>query len=476
MTRLLDVFDDADIFEDGIDVIKITKKYQNNIENFIKDLDYLKNIKKFSASIEGKHVFDKEIQKRFDDDIAIRKNLSAYPNHENLKVVAWVSKDYLQQEYDTKGNIFVNLESFLRQINNSIFESIKPTGECNKKVNIKLLNSEDEYESDYLVINNIRDETKSKTLNENTEKEIYFFANKGIEIVKLPSVFLFYNGNKNINAKNILESFTNNIADEQDKDDDYVIKGLKIITIKNKSVNFEGNLDHAVKTLHELWMFLIDDNRYDDKLKFVKESLAVHLPQESDFNDILKIVDTVKEYVEKSFKNYVQNSVTLFVEQESKLMSTFDETSQKIYTLIEDLTKRLREVLVGFVGIFLITFIDKNHDILSKSIINISLLAYSIYSLFILFVVINYGLQKKNLRKNLGRYEEKVNNLLPLQMLNEYQKNYISSASKQFTAIFVFSLISISLSFIVFLWTYLAHRFGIETIIIDIIKWLAYKQ
>lgn len=475
MTKLLDVFDNSDMFEDGTDVIKITKIYQNNLENFIQDLEYLKNIKKFDVYIEGKHVFDKEHQKRFPNNEAIKKNLLAQPNHENLKVVARVNKDDLQREYGTTGNIFVNLESFLSQINNSIFDSIKPTGKCNKKVNIKLLNNETDYESDYLIVSNIGEEDQSKTLNNNTEKEVDFFANKGIEIVKLPSVFFFYSSNKNINARKFLENFTNNIADEQNENDSYVIKGLKIITIKNESINFTGDLGQAVKTLHELWMFLIDDNRYDDKLKFVKESLAVHLPQESDFNDILKIVDTVKEYVDKSFKNYVQNSVTLFVEQEAKLMSTFDETSQKIYTLIEDLTKRLREVLVGFIGIFLITFIDKNHDILSKAIINITLLAYAIYSLFILFVVINYGLQKKSLRKNLGRYEKKVDNLLPIQMIKEYQKNYIVSADKQFTAVFVFSVISISLSFIVFLWTYLAHRFGFETIIIDVIKWLAYK-
>ncbi|WP_141562433.1 hypothetical protein [Leuconostoc citreum] len=476
MTKLLDVFSASDKFEDEHDIIKITKMYQNSLDKFIQDLEYLQNIKKYDVYIEKKHILDKDKKKAFANNKAIEKNILAHPNHETLKVVARVNKNDLQREYNTSSNIFVDLESFLKQINNSIFESIQSGKSSNKKVNIKLLNNEIDYESDYLIINSIRENDQNKSISDDTQKEVDFFEKKGIEIVKLPSVFSFYSNNNVINTRKFLENFTTNIADKQIDNNSYVIRGLKIITIKNKPIDDSLNLDKAMQELSKLWVSLIDDNRYDDKLKFVKESLAVHLPQESDFNYMIKIVDTVKEYVDESFKNYVQNSITLFVEQESKLMSTFDETSQKIYALIDDLTKRLRELLVGFIGIFLITFIDKNHDIISKAIINIALLAYAIYSLFILFVVINYGLQKKGLQKNFKRYEKKVENLLPKHMIEEYKKNYVSSSGKQFTIVFVVSIILIVLFFSIFAWTYLAHRFGIATRIIDIIKWFAYEQ
>lgn len=470
MTKLLDIFTSNNICSDFGDSILLRKEYEN-LQSFLSDYAYIQTTENYKLVLD-KNTILTQITDDFDNDNDRKEFLLEALESENFHVDIRIKKEKIKKEYGVEGEIFINLDKFLDSENKSLFENL-----AENKINVNVIDSNIvDFQSDYLIIKNISRPDRKIKLSDKTLKEINFAHKQKIDLIKLPTVFTFYNSkNLQANTNKIIENFLTCVSDVYDKT--YLIEGLKIVNISVSPVDKKIDLfQEKVEALNDLWQFLVDEQRFDDKMRFTKEAMAVHLPQEANYNDVLKIAFTLRQYVEKSFKSYVQNSVTLFVEQESQLMSTFDETSQKIYGLVEELTKRIRELLLGFIGVFLLTFIDKNHDIISKSIINISLLAYSLYGVFMVYIILNYNTQKDILISNLGRYESKVKDLVPKDMINEYQKSYIDKAKGNFKKIYIVSKFLTIIITSIFFWAYLANRFNIFPLILDVIKWLAYDK
>lgn len=240
--------------------------------------------------------------------------------------------------------------------------------------------------------------------------------------------------NDSLNKK-IVDLFLLNISNEIEQNS-FKIYGPKIVEINKSDEHSLKTSDEKIKILVELWKSLMDKNRYNDKLEFIRQGFATYLPQHPTYEELIDVSTNVLEFYNKSFESYVQNSIDIFLKQKDYLIDAYDEETRKMFELTDTQTKKVSELILAVSGTFLLSFLNKNALLTNLPLVAVAIFFNLIYGLLNLEFVYQSEDQKDSIQGRMALTSQRVNNILPnaedvTENIDEYSK-FFNEAIKKF--------------------------------------------
>lgn len=428
---ILDYFDKNDVVEERTIYFKFIKSFDNKKDFY----NFFKRIKEDRQYIENSKVLYRN------DEFEIYNFWRSYGNKlEKLEKESFgvprfqciVYKSEIRSEYKTDAYIFCDFENFV----NRSLKDIKESNDENK-YDVKIMFDFDKQceSSVFQVSSLIYNSDIENNPVELTEDELWFKDKYNVGLMELPTAYYFKDikNNEYLNQK-IVDRFLLNISNENEKKF-FKIYGPKIIEIKKSDEKSLKTSDKKIESLVDLWNSLMDKNRYNDKLEFIRQGFATYLPQLSTYENLLDVSDNVLEFYNKSFESYVQNSIDIFLKQKDHLIDAYDEETRKMFELTDVQTKKVSELVLAVSGTFLLSFLNENSLLTNLPLVAVAIFLNLLYGLLNLEFVYKSKDQKDAIQGRMALTSQRVNNILPntedvKENIDEYSKFFDESIEK----------------------------------------------
>lgn len=270
-----------------------------------------------------------------------------------------------------------------------------------------------------------------------------------------------------------LNLFFESVSSETSDINKIVIKGYKNIyfeknLIENGNVGEQEGIIYTFKLIN----FLIDEDKFYDKLLIIRNNITLYLNTNSSIKDYLKKAKEIYRTVTHNFDLYIQNEIKVFLEQKNALLHEFINVSKQLGEIINDLTAQLRNVGVSLLGTVFIGFVsDFNTDFSIRSI-NLALLSYSAFFIINFCVTFSHSKQFSNTKSLLENYTKTIAvNSKELSFKN-LELQYLKEPSNNFKRVVFLTRLFLICLVIVFLGCYISINFGKFTWVTEILKFL----
>lgn len=359
--------------------------------------------------------------------------------------------------------IFFSVKNFMENIKN-----LNVNEENIKKIKIYIIGENIQFESRYMKItSDLPSENNQDILINNVDLENFILVQKHFK--DKVSNLLYYpmtwwedgTTNTRLNSK-FINLFFNLISIKSHKLDSriYFIEG------KNASINLdltenEFNNNTMVKT-KELASFCEDQLRIKDKIAILRESLVAHLPRKANKEDLEESIDVIVQSVKGTFDSYIENSLKLFTEQKNKLIDEYTNTAKEVSSLIAGIEDRLKDFMLALLATTLLTFLDQNHGFFRTALLNIALIAYSLFCAASAVIVFSIKNRYEKAINNLNSYTKSFGNVVKDFDFEKLEEEYVGSSKKQFWIMFSITMIITCLTGLLFFAIYLGYRWHIS--------------
>lgn len=401
---------------------------------------------------------------------------------ESVTVIVTIKKKYLNKNEKFENFYFFSSYSHFKEKFGNVYKSFEWQNNS-KKVYVFCfcMDKKIEYLNDFI---HVLPFNKFSSIN---EEEIQFEALKKFNVFKehnenktITSIFnypltwidskgksplFFLNHSLNL----FFESISNDISDTNR----VLIKGYKNIYFeKDLMEDFDEENQEGVIFTFKLINFLIDEDKFYDKLLIIRNNITLYLNTNSSIKDYLDKIKEIYKTVSHNFDLYIQNEVKVFLEQKNALLHEFISVSKQLGDITNDLSNQLRNVGVSLLGTVFIGIVPDINSALSTYSINLILLSYSLFFIINIVITFSHSKQFKDTKSLLKNYTGTIavnNEDFSYETL---QKEYLKGPSNNFrwllygTRFFMLCLTAI------FLGCYFSINFGWATWITEILKYL----
>lgn len=252
-----------------------------------------------------------------------------------------------------------------------------------------------------------------------------------------------------------------------------LIKGYKNIYFeKNLIEGIDGEIKEGVIFTFKLLTFLIDEDKFYDKLLIIRNNITLYLNTNSSIKDYLEKAKEIYKTVTHNFDLYIQNEIKVFLEQKNALLHEFISVSKQLGEIINDLTAQLRNVGASLLGTFFIGLVSDFNTEFSIPGINLILLSYSIFFIINFGITFSHSKQFKNTKSLLENYTRTISVNNEELSYKNLEEQYLKEPSINFNCIVSSTRFFLICLIIIFLGCYISINFGIFTCITDAIKFL----
>lgn len=436
----------------NLEGVKIVFEYRG-------DLSSAKDIQEFKMSFGNEHSY-KEVEENV--IVKIRINKSVF------------NKNDKYDNFYLFSSLSILKQKFFGFVNNFKWENEK------KKFYITLLENEDglDYSNDFIYILSLEKslEIEEEMINQKSmnKYKTYKALNENGTIQGLltyPLSWMDINGETpSIFIQHGLNLFFESIANDNYDSNVQLIKGYKNVYFCKKLEYDKGTSSENSKYSFKLIDFLIDEDKYMDKLLMVRNSITLYLDTNSSIQDFLSKSKDIYRTVDHNFDLYIQNEIKVFLEQKNALFHEYIRVSRQLGELTNDLSKQMRTIGISLLGsVFLGITSNLNTDI-SVGTLNFVLLSYSIFYILNFGITFSHSKQFEDTKELLKSYTSTIAANNKALSFEELRIDYLDGPSDNFKWVLLSIRLLLGVLILIFIGTYLSINFGLLSFITDFLK------
>ncbi|EIW9706319.1 hypothetical protein MGY73_002743, partial [Enterococcus faecalis] len=270
--------------------------------------------------------------------------------------------------------------------------------------------------------------------------------------------------------KQIVDTFFSIICNRKDENNKnlYIIRGYKTIRFDS---NGELRDSSSCKILGELLKFIIDEQRVNDKLIILRNTLSLYLNSEGTISDLENNLIEIKKNVNYNFNAYVQDKVKIFLNQKNKVLQECISTAKKIDELTNSLITQLKSILLSLIGTIFLGLLNDLNKGKTYAIINLVLLSYIVYFFVNWIIIFSQDKQKTALLDSFKQYILFVGIRDDDFNYDNLRDKYLKENLNIYDKYRKWALICLGVLIIIFILIYTSIRFRFWDLPIVIIKW-----
>ncbi|MGM0217631.1 hypothetical protein [Enterococcus sp. AZ126] len=275
-------------------------------------------------------------------------------------------------------------------------------------------------------------------------------------------------------SEELLSTFVRIVCNKNLKSRKYIIRGHK--TIIMEITPFSISKDKQ-KLIGELFDFILDADKHQDKLQILRNTMTIYLDTNSDTKIFVEKIEEILKSVNFSFNLYIQDEIELFLGQKNKLLQEFISTARKVEDLTNTLITQFRTVILSLLGTIFLSLLNNINSSKTSAILNLVFLSYIIYFIVNFILIFYQKKQKEALLVSLKNYTEELgvigdakdNNL----SYDGLKEKYVDESLSIYDKYRIMMLIGLVVLIIAFSLLYMINRFSffpdIKTVIKNVI-------
>lgn len=263
------------------------------------------------------------------------------------------------------------------------------------------------------------------------------------------------------------------ISSNSNRSDILLIKGYKNIYYEKEYGVFHFyNTDDINEYTYKLIDFLIDQDKFNDKILILRSSISLYLDTTTSIEDYIDKAKEIFKTVEHNFELYIQDEIKVFLEQKNALLHEYIGVSRQLGELTNDLSKQVRTIGLSLLGSVFIGIVSNLNGEFSIETVNFVLLSYTIFYIINFAITFSHYKQFSDTKELLKEYTSTVaSNNKELSFI-KLENEYLSGPTKNFKSV-IFSTWSLLIILIlIFMGTYLSINFEVFPWITDLIKFV----
>lgn len=230
----------------------------------------------------------------------------------------------------------------------------------------------------------------------------------------------------------------------------YKLNGYKVI---QGSLEINNSLINCYKIYYDIseWCYSSKSN-ITDKIGLIRNILTIHIKD----NDILKVDESIINSIKSSYKTYLKENVSKYIDIRNKIIEELNWISQKSSEIVKNYLSSYQKSIFTFLSFFISVFIIKilnNESFLNVFSKEATILSFAFLLLSIVYLIFSsWDLNKEKTRlkrkyENLkGRYkdllvDEDINNILKNDEEFNYEFSFINKRHRSYTTLWLITII-----------------------------------